>query len=66
VEARWRCSTSGKTASFSEYQQRNTEGGQKTDQQFHFELLEEWRRWLVSDWLADGGTKLWRPYGGAL
>ncbi|MEX3972201.1 hypothetical protein [Paraburkholderia caribensis] len=57
VAARRQCSTSCKTASCSEYQQRNTNGGQKTDQQFHLELLEEWRRWLVSDWLADGGNE---------
>ncbi|WP_162600928.1 hypothetical protein [Paraburkholderia sp. C35] len=62
VAARRRCSTSCKTASCSEYQQRNTDSGQKTDQQFHLELLEEWRRWLVSNWLADGGNeKLQRP-----
>ncbi|WP_133061288.1 hypothetical protein [Paraburkholderia hospita] len=67
VAARRQCSTSCKTASCSEYQQRNTNGGQKTDQQFHLELLEEWRRWLVSDWLADGGNeKITAPDNGTL
>jgi hypothetical protein len=67
VAARRRCSTSGKTASCSEYQQRNAQGGHETDQQFHLELLEEWRRWLVSDWLADGGKKyLSAPHASAL
>ncbi|CAH2916619.1 MAG: hypothetical protein CPSOU_2869 [uncultured Paraburkholderia sp.] len=41
VAARCRCSMRDKTSSWSEDQQRNTQGGHETNQQFHLNSFDE-------------------------
>jgi hypothetical protein len=49
VATRLRDWTLDKATSFSEYQQRDAQGGDETDQQFHLDLLDEELR-AIAGW----------------